>query len=167
MIHNYSLKDLTTNYEEIEDKIHRGYVTNSPYGNSISFEEMLKPLIPYTLKGVIWYQGEANVSDYKDYLELFSGMIVDWRERWGYNFPFYYAQITPYNYNDDQYSQELRDVQRLALQKTNNTGMAILMDIGEKDNGHPPNKQDVGKRLALLALNRDYNFNLVDSDHFT
>ena len=163
LIHNYSLNDLTTNYEEIEDKIHRGYVINSPYGNSISFEEMLKPLIPYTLKGVIWYQGEANVPEYKDYLELFSGLIDDWRERWGYNFPFYYAQITPYKYNDDQYSHELRDVQRLALQKTTNTGMAVLMDIGEKDNGHPPNKQDVGKRLALLALNRDYNFNLVDS----
>jgi sialate O-acetylesterase len=163
LIHDYSLNDLTTNYKEIEDKIHRGYVVNSPYGNSISFEEMLKPLIPYTLKGVIWYQGEANVSEYKDYHELFSGMIDDWRERWGYNFPFYYAQITPYNYDDDQCSQELRDVQRLTLQKTTNTGMAVLMDIGEKDNGHPPNKQDVGKRLALLALNRDYNFNLVDS----
>jgi sialate O-acetylesterase len=163
LIHDYSLNDLTTNYKEIEDKIHRGYVVNSPYGNSISFEEMLKPLIPYTLKGVIWYQGEANVSEYKDYHELFSGMIDDWRERWGYNFPFYYAQITPYNYDDDQYSQELRDVQRLTLQKTTNTGMAVLMDLGEKDNGHPPNKQDVGKRLALLALNRDYNFNLVDS----
>ena len=163
LIHNYSLNDITTNYEEIEDKIHRGYVINSPYGNSISFEEMLKPLIPYTLKGVIWYQGEANVSQYKDYNKLFSGMIDDWRERWGYNFPFYYAQITPYKYSDDQYSQQLRDAQRLALQKTTNTGMAVLMDIGKKDNGHPPNKQDVGKRLALLALNRDYNFNLVDS----
>ncbi len=163
LVHSYPLNNLISNYKEIEENIHRGYVINSPYGNSISFEEMLNPLIPYTVKGVIWYQGEANVTEYNEYLELFSGMIDDWRERWGYNFPFYYAQIAPYIYSDNQSSHELREVQRLALQKTFNTGMAVLLDIGEKDNGHPPNKQDVGKRLALLALNRDYNYNIVDS----
>ena len=59
---------------------------------------MLKPLIPFTVKGTIWYQGEANVSEHEDYYELFSGMIADWRNHWGYDFPFYYAQIAPYIY---------------------------------------------------------------------
>ncbi|MAJ51020.1 MAG: hypothetical protein CMB82_05325 [Flammeovirgaceae bacterium] len=163
LVHNYSFKDLTINYKEIEENIHRGYVINSPYGNSISFEKMLKPLIPFTIKGVIWYQGEANVSEYTEYYELFSGMIADWREHWGYNFPFYYAQIAPYIFTKKEPSYELRDVQRLTLKTTLNTGMAILMDIGKEDNIHPPNKQDVGKRLALLTLKRDYGFDLVDS----
>ena len=83
LAHNYSFEDLTTNYKEIEGSIHRGYVINSPYGNSISFEKMLKPLIPFTVKGTIWYQGEANVSEHEDYYELFSGMIADWRNHWG------------------------------------------------------------------------------------
>ena len=163
LAHNYSFKDLKTNYKEIEESIHRGYVINSPYGNSISFEKMLKPLIPFTVKGIIWYQGEANVSEHEEYYELFSGMIADWRNQWGYDFPFYYAQIAPYIYTKNEPSYELRDVQRLALKTTFNTGMAILMDIGKENNIHPPNKQDVGKRLSLLALNRDYGFDLVDS----
>ena len=90
-------------------------------------------------------------------------MITDWREHWGYNFPFYYAQIAPYIFTKNEPSYELRDVQRLTLNTTFNTGMAILMDVGKENNIHPPNKQDVGKRLALLALKRDYGFDLVDS----
>ena len=163
LAHNYSFKDLTTNYKEIEESIHRGYVINSPNGNSICFEKMLKPLIPFTVKGIIWYQGEANVSEHEEYYEQFSGMIADWRNHWGYDFPFYYAQIAPYIYTKNEPSYELRDVQRLALKTTYNTGMAILMDIGKENNIHPPNKQDVGKRLSLLALKRDYGFDLVDS----
>ena len=163
MVHDYPYDKLLDNYENIEKKMHRGYVTNSPYGNSISFEKMLKPVIPYTIKGVIWYQGENNVNEYKEYLELFSGMIDDWRENWGYDFPFYYAQITPNTYNDSLLSHELRDVQRLALKNTFKTGMASLLDVGLENNNHSPKKKPVGKRLALLALNNDYNFDIVSS----
>lgn len=163
MVHDYSYDKLLDNYENIEKKIHRGYVTNSPYGNSISFEKMLKPVIPFTIKGVIWYQGEQNVPEYKDYGELFSGMIDDWRENWGYDFPFYYAQITPNIYNDSQPSHKLREVQRLALKNTFKTGMASLLDVGLENNNHSPKKQAVGKRLALLALDNDYDFDIVSS----
>ena len=163
MVHDYSYKQLLDNYIDIEKKIHRGYVTNSPYGNSISFEKMLKPVIPYTIKGVIWYQGEQNVPEYKEYKELFSGMIDDWRENWGYDFPFYYAQITPHIYSESQPSHKLRDVQRLAIKSTFNTGMASLLDVGLENNNHSPKKQPVGKRLALLALDNDYNFDIVSS----
>ena len=163
IVHDYNYVELVDNYKNIDKKIHRGYVTNSPYGNSISFEKMLKPVIPFTIKGVIWYQGENNVNEYKEYLELFSGMIDDWRENWGYDFPFYYAQITPNIYDDSLLSHELRDVQRLALKSTFNTGMASLLDVGLENNNHSPKKQAVGKRLALLALNNDYNFDIVSS----
>ena len=163
MVHDYSYKQLLDNYIDIEKKIHRGYVTNSPYGNSISFEKMLKPVIPYTIKGVIWYQGEQNVPEYKEYKELFSGIIDDWRENWGYDFPFYYAQITPHIYSESQPSHKLRDVQRLAIKSTFNTGMASLLDVGLENNNHSPKKQPVGKRLALLALDNDYNFDIVSS----
>ena len=163
LVHNYPFNKLIQDYKIIEKKLYRGYVINSPYGNSISFEKMLKPLIPYTIKGVIWYQGESNVGNYNEYQELFSGMIEDWRETWGYNFPFYYAQIAPAIYDESYYSFGLRDAQRKTLESTSNTGMAILMDIGEKNNVHASNKQDVGKRLALLALENEYNLDIVSS----
>ena len=91
-------------------------------------------------------------------------MIKDWRDHWGYDFPFYYAQIAPFSYAEkSERSYELRDAQRKSLSVVSNTGMATLLDIGEKDDIHPANKQDVGKRLALLALDNDYNFNLASS----
>ena len=163
LVHNYPFNELIQDYNIIEKKLYRGYVINSPYGNSISFEKMLKPIIPYTIKGAIWYQGESNVGNYNEYQELFSGMIEDWREIWGYDFPFYYAQIAPAIYGESYLSHNLRDSQRKTLESTANTGMAILMDIGDKDNVHAKNKQDVGKRLALLALKNDYNFDIVSS----
>ena len=124
---------------------------------------MLSPVIPYTIKGAIWYQGESNVGNYQEYNELFNGMIEDWRLNWGYNFPFYYAQIAPFIYSDSDISQGLRDAQRKTLKTTPKTGMAILLDIGEKEDIHPRNKQDVGDRLALLALDKDYDFDIVSS----
>lgn len=128
------------------------------------FYEMLSPVMPYGIKGAIWYQGESNVFNAKDYNELFNGMIEDWRSHWGHDFPFYYVQIAPFRYNDPTlFSQELRDAQRTTLHTTPKTGMAIILDIGEEENIHPSNKQDVGDRLALLALDNDYGYDLVSS----
>ena len=87
-------------------------------------------------------------------------MIEDWRESWGYEFPFYYVQIAPFT---EEGNVGVREAQRKTLETTENTGMAVLMDIGERDDIHPHNKQDVGKRLALLALDKDYGFNFVSS----
>ncbi len=163
LTHNFTFKELIKGYEEIEKEIVRGYEINTPYGNSMSYEKMLKPIIPFTIKGAIWYQGEANVENYYEYQELFTGMIDDWRMQWGYNFSLYFVQIAPYIYDNKTHSHELRDVQRKTLDKTKKTGMAVLMDIGEKDNGHPRNKHDVGKRLALLALDKDYEYDIISS----
>jgi sialate O-acetylesterase len=124
---------------------------------------MLKPVLPYSIKGAIWYQGESNVDNNDEYQELFAGMIEDWRENWGYDFPFYYVQIAPFEYIPSQESQKLRDAQRKTLKTTSKTGMAVIMDIGEEKDIHPHNKQDVGKRLALLALDKDYEFDIISS----
>lgn len=132
---------------------------------TVLYNGMLHPLIPFTIKGAIWYQGEANVGRAEQYKRLFPAMIDDWRTGWGYEFPYYYVQIAPFLYATDpsqQVSQELRDAQRYAL-KTPKTGMVVTLDIGNPNNIHPSDKKDVGERLAGLALANDYSKNLEAS----
>lgn len=128
---------------------------------TVLYNGMIHPLIPYNIKGAIWYQGESNVGRDKQYLKLFPGMIEDWRERWNSDFSFYFVQIAPFTYNNEL-SPALRDAQRKSL-KTPKTGMAITMDIGLPKSIHPGNKQDVGDRLARLALAKDYGKNILAS----
>ena len=123
------------------------------------YNGMIHPLIPYALKGAIWYQGESNVGRAKQYQKLLSAMIYDWRERWNNEFPFYFVQIAPFTYSNEL-SPALRDVQRKSL-FIKNTGMAVTMDIGDSISIHPGNKQDVGDRLARLALANDYGADIV------
>ena len=162
-VHNYSLEDLIKNSSSLQKNIHNEIIFNNSNEYGILFERMISPILPYSIKGAIWYQGEANVSNYNEYQELFSGMIDDWRENWEFNFPFYYAQIAPYRYSKNEFSHQLRDAQRKALESTSKTGMAILSDVGEENDIHPRNKKDVGERLALLALMNDYGFDIVSS----
>lgn len=122
------------------------------------YNAMLKPLIGYGIKGVVWYQGESNVARAYQYRKLFVAMIKNWREDWGQgDFPFYYVQIAPYLYKGKEGSAaaELREAQLMALSEAN-VGMAVTMDIGETMNIHPKNKQDVGRRLALWAMAKTY-----------
>ena len=128
---------------------------------SVLYNGMIHPLIPYRIKGAIWYQGESNVGRDTQYLKLFTGMIEDWRARWQNDFPFYFVQIAPFDYGNGL-SPALRDAQRLSL-RTPKTGMAIVMDIGRPKSIHPGNKQDVGDRLARLALANDYGKKIVAS----
>ena len=126
------------------------------------FNSMINPLIPFSIKGAIWYQGESNVGRHEEYNILFPGLIEDWRSRWGMEFPFYYVQIAPFSYTKDptkNVSQKLRESQRNSL-KIPKTGMVVTLDIGNNTNIHPSNKQDVGKRLARLALTNDYKTGL-------
>jgi sialate O-acetylesterase len=130
--------------------------SNSP---SVLFNAMVNPLIPYTIKGVIWYQGESNVGRADQYKKLFPLMIKDWREKWQQTLPIYYVQIAPFMYtapNQKEQSQKLRDAQRYAL-KLPKTGMVTTLDAGYLKTAHPPYKQVVGQRLSLLALVKTYN----------
>ena len=136
----------------------KSYTQNS---KSALFNGMIHPIIPYNIKGSIWYQGENNVSRFKEYETLFPAMIKDWRKKWSSDFPFYFVQIAPFeNYNG--LSSSLRNVQRKTL-KVEKTGMVVTLDIGEIDDIHPSNKHDVGYRLAGLALSNDYGKPIVAS----
>jgi sialate O-acetylesterase len=124
------------------------------------YNGMIHPLVPFAIKGVIWYQGENNVSNPLLYKKLLPAMIQDWRNDFSSGeFPFYYAQIAPYDYGKDSKSHLLREAQMQAL-TVKNTGMVVLLDIGNPKNIHPSNKADVGKRFALWALTKVYNKNL-------
>ncbi|BDS06732.1 9-O-acetylesterase [Oceaniferula spumae] len=131
----------------------------------VLFNSMVKPLMPFTFRGVIWYQGESNVKRPVEYAKLFPAMVRDWRQHWGIgDFPFYYVQIAPFEYKVEPIPVAfLREAQMKALSEPN-TGMVVTMDIGEATNIHPKEKKPVGERLALLALARDYGKkDLVDS----
>lgn len=128
---------------------------------SLLYNAMVNPLIPYAFQGVLWYQGEANVGRAKQYKIAFPLMITDWRTKWNQgNFPFYFVQLSSYNeFNGNSNTgskwAELREAQTQTLQLPN-TGMAVTTDIGNAKDIHPANKQDVGKRLAAIALNNVY-----------
>ena len=160
LVHNLNDEELIEKSEYLKENIVRGFAVDTPNEYSILFDRILSNVIPFTIKGTIWYQGEANVINYDEYQTLFSALIEDWRESWGYEFPFYYVQIAPFT---EEGNVGVREAQRKTLETTENTGMVVLMDIGERDDIHPHNKQDVGKRLALLALDKDYGFNFVSS----
>ncbi|UCE06641.1 MAG: glycosyl hydrolase family 2 [bacterium] len=120
------------------------------------FNGMINPIIPFTIKGVIWYQGEANVNNPSLYSSTFPALISDWRGAFGVdNLPFYFVQIAPFRYGSLTASQKLREAQFHTL-KIKNTGMAVTLDIADPVTIHPANKADVGERLALWALAKTY-----------
>jgi len=129
----------------------------SAYTPTILYNAMISPLIPYTIKGVIWYQGETNTNDPQMYNKLFPLMIKNWRIDWNIgDFPFYYVQLAPYNYGKTTYSELLREAQLRTL-SVPNTGMVVTLDIGNPENIHPTKKKEVGERLAFWALAKTYN----------
>ena len=112
------------------------------------YNGMVAPIIPYGIKGTIWYQGESNATKSKQYRTLFPAMIADWRNRWNQgDFPFFFVQIAPYNGQPP----EIREAQFLTLSKVKNTAMAVTTDVGDAGNIHPTQKEPVGQRLALAA----------------
>ncbi len=132
--------------------------TGLPHRAASLWNAMIAPLIPYSIRGAIWYQGEANVARAHQYRSLFPTMITDWRRNWDQgDFPFYFVQLAPYRYGnrDPRAGAELRDAQAVALALPA-TGIAVTMDIGNPRDIHPRNKHDVGHRLALWALANDY-----------
>lgn len=119
------------------------------------FNSMINPLTGFTIAGALWYQGEANTDNGQYYKDILVALIKAWRTQWGYEFPFYYAQIAPWKYGRPFEGAVVRDAQRRVLSLPN-TAMVVTSDIGDTVDIHPKNKLDVGLRFAHLALNRVY-----------
>ena len=133
-----------------------GKQDNNPNVVTVLYDGMIAPLIPYGIKGAIWYQGESNAGRAYQYRTLLPTMIRDWRTRWGEgDFPFFIVQLANFqkssNVPADDAWAELREAQSMTARNLPNTGIAVTTDIGDAADIHPKNKQDVGKRLALSA----------------
>ncbi len=152
-------------YEADKENVRRPWPNEHPLKSkqmpATLYNGMLSAVIPYAIKGAIWYQGESN-SHYleHEYEKYFRALITSWRAEWGQgDFPFYWAQLAAYHVPDDRSDMGwamVNDYLRRSLVLPN-TGMAVLYDIGEAKDVHPHNKMDAGKRLALWALKNDYN----------
>lgn len=150
-------------------------VLNTEYGLQASgpnaypsqlYNAMIAPIIPMPIKGVIWYQGESNTGEAEKYQKLFPELINNWRTKWNQQFPFLWVQLANFMAPDQLPVSSgwaaLREAQSMTLSLPA-TGQAVIIDIGEANDIHPRNKQDVGLRLALSALKVAYNQNVVYS----
>lgn len=139
------------------------WVNNVP---TVLYNGMIHALVGYGIKGMIWYQGESNIFDVPRYAPSVAAMVNAWRQEWKQGeFPFYFAQIAPYDYTEwnfftpqwPEISAYQREAQMKSQNLTPNSAMAVLLDIGEEHQIHPPQKQEAGNRLALLALAKTYS----------
>lgn len=123
-----------------------------------AYNAMIHPLVNFKIAGCIWYQGESNRQNATSYYKSFPLLIKTWREVWDNEFPIYYAQIAPFKYDvaDALDAAIVRDAQLRTQLQVPKTGMAVTNDIGNLEDIHPRNKQEVGRRLALWALAKDY-----------
>ena len=144
---------------------------STPNQPSVLYNGMIAPLVPFSVRGAIWYQGETNAGNPKQYQTLFPELIRDWRTQWnakqdGSEFGFYFVQLASFQPRVNEPVQagwaDLREAQIMAL-SVPRTGMATILDIGDALDIHPRNKQDVGKRLALAALAKEYGRNVLYS----
>lgn len=140
------------------------YVHSANNVGTTIYNSMIAPLIPFALKGALWYQGESNAGRAYQYRQSFPLMINDWRKRWNDEFSFYWVQLSSYggyqNSNQGSNWAELREAQTMTLSLPK-TGQAVTTDVGNPNDIHPTNKQDVAKRLAATALKQDYGFDVI------
>src|SRR5215213_9006073 len=133
---------------------------------SVLYNAMIAPLVPFAVRGVIWYQGESNAGRAYQYRTLFPIMIRDWRKAWSSELPFYFVQLANWHANkaepDESDWAELREAQSMTLREPR-TGMAVTIDIGDENDIHPRNKLDVGRRLAASAFAGTYGQKIIPS----
>lgn len=139
----------------IEQSKQKAKIThNSP---TVLYNAMINPIIGYAIKGVIWYQGEANRSNYQQYDQLMQAMVRGWRKAWNIGeWPFYYVQIAPFKYDGTNQSAFLREAQLKASTLIPSSGMVVSMDVGKEAFIHAPDKTTIAKRLSLWALANNY-----------
>lgn len=146
------------------EKHHYARLSNNVF-TSI-YNAMIAPLIPFSMQGVLWYQGESNIIRAEEYRYTFPLLINDWRKRWGDNFGFYFSQLSSFGENKSSNQGSgwamLREAQTLAL-KLPKTGMSVSIDIGDPNDIHPKNKQEVAKRLFYSVLRKTYNLQANES----
>jgi len=163
---NYSLTGVWKYKISTSNREYEFVETGPNMAPSLLYNGMTNPLINYRIKGAIWYQGEHNTNQSYAYRVLFPNLINNWRSKWGYQFPFYWVQLANFMAKDEFPAEsgwaELREAQTMTLSLPE-TGEAVIIDIGEAEDIHPRNKQDVGLRLALIALNKDYGKNNIFS----
>ncbi len=144
----------------------RLFAHSSNNAGTIIYNGMIAPIVPFAMRGVLWYQGETNAGRSYQYRRTFPLMIEDWRKKWGDDFYFHFVQLSSYGANQDSNTgsgwAELREAQTMTLNLPK-TGMAVTTDIGNANDIHPTNKQDVGHRLAANALKQTYNFDIAYS----
>ena len=141
-------------------------LNNNPNVPTVLYNAMISPLVPFGIKGALWYQGESNADRAEQYQRLLPSLIRDWRGRFGSgDFPFYIVQLAGFMAPDEQPRNDdwprLREAQNIAAQTVGKSDVALAIDIGEQNDIHPRNKQDVGLRLALQALAKDYGQKVV------
>ncbi|MFY9152184.1 MAG: sialate O-acetylesterase [Prolixibacteraceae bacterium] len=125
------------------------------------YNSMIYPVVPFGIAGAIWYQGESNCANYPVYSELMKTLIENWRSDFKKDFPFYFVQIAPYTYGENEPAHLLREQQAIADKSVPKTGMVVISDlVDDVKDIHPKNKFDVGKRLANFALTETYNQNI-------
>jgi len=134
---------------------------NNPNVVTVLYNGMIAPLLPFAIKGAIWYQGESNAGRAEQYRRLLPAMIRDWRNRFEVGeFPFYIVQLAAFQATQPQPRDnewaELREAQALTAKNVPDCGLALAIDIGEANDIHPKNKAEVGRRLALCALAKTY-----------
>jgi sialate O-acetylesterase len=148
-----------------------GAVPRSPWeavaGLTMAHNGMIAPLAPYTLKGVLWYQGESNTQDAGHYQGLLEGMMADWRQEFGAPLPFLIVQLANYGPaatapGESGWAQ-LREAQKQAVAHDRNAGLAVTIDIGDRYDIHPANKEELGRRLARAARHAVYGENIAPS----
>lgn len=169
-VQTWMSKEVLSSYQ----KVNFGEKDPIKKGNSVPtalYNAMIHPIIPYGIKGAIWYQGESNRKDPALYKVLFPAMVKDWRQRWRLgDFPFYFAQIAPFNYgkNKDAFqtidnTAFMRQAQQACVDLIPNSGIAITTDLGDPDFIHPPKKKEVAERLSYHALSQTYGMEAIDS----
>ena len=144
-----------------ESKLRSSKNKNEQSRASYLYNGMIKPITNFTIKGAIWYQGEANRSRYQEYAELLKAMVTNWRNDFGVGeFPFYYVQIATYSYGDSRASitAHMRDEQLKAMSLIPNSGMICTLDLGNEFMIHPSEKETVAKRLVGWSLSETYGF---------
>lgn len=148
------LRDIADRLDEYPTKLSDGRINHqSPLA---IYNGMIHPLVPFALRGVIWYQGESNLSDGWLYHEKMKALIAGWRDIWSNEMPFYFVQLAPFRYKSSpERLPEIWEAQTATL-SVPHTGMAVIVDVGDLEDIHPVNKQEVGRRLSLWALAKTY-----------